>query len=269
MVGRSIDQLYPPTANREARTPGRTRLSVENLSLTGVFDDIAFHVDAGEVVAMAGLVGAGRTEIARSIYGLLAATQGRVVVDGAEIASPSPRRMLESGVFLLPEDRDGEGLITVDSIQRNIVLPVLGRISLYGLLNFAGERELAQRYMMQLEIKAASPKQAVASLSGGNRQKVVFGKSLAIEPKVLILDEPTHGIDIGTKSQIHRVIRDLADQGLAILLISSDLPEVLRLGDRIIVIADGRLVAEFDSAEATEEKVIRAAIGQQDSAVMA
>jgi rhamnose transport system ATP-binding protein len=269
MVGRSIDQLYPPTANRGARTAGRTRLSVEGLSLTGVFDDIAFHVDAGEIVAMAGLVGAGRTEIARSIYGLLAATQGRVVVEGAEIASPSPRRMLESGVFLLPEDRDGEGLITVDSIQRNIVLPVLGRISLYGLLNFAGERELAQRYMMQLEIKAASPKQAVASLSGGNRQKVVFGKSLAIEPKVLILDEPTHGIDIGTKSQIHRVIRDLADQGLAILLISSDLPEVLRLGDRIIVIADGRLVAEFDSAEATEEKVIRAAIGHRDSAVMA
>ncbi len=123
--------------------------------------------------------------------------------------------------------------------------------------------------MMQLEIKAASPRQAVASLSGGNRQKVVFGKSLAIEPKVLILDEPTHGIDIGTKSQIHRVIHDLADKGLGILLISSDLPEVLRLGDRIIVIADGRLVAEFDSAEATEEKVIRAAIGQRDSAVMA
>jgi rhamnose transport system ATP-binding protein len=167
--------------------------------------------------------------------------------------------MLSLGLAYLPEDRDGEGLIPRLSIMRNLVLPIMGRLSHFGVVSPARERDVSRRYAADLQIKAQTIDQAVATLSGGNRQKVVLAKWLAMNPGVLILDEPTHGIDIGTKAQVHAIVRSLAERGLAILLISSDLPEVLRMGDRVIVVADGRITGVFSRADATQEAIMSAA----------
>ncbi len=264
MVGRSLDQLYPgdrqgAAASTATPVPGPERLRVEDLGLRGTFEGITFTLHAGEIVAMAGLVGAGRSEIAQTIFGLTPPTAGKVFLDGEEVQVTSPRQMLDLGLAYLPEDRDGEGLIPRLSILRNLVLPIMGRLARFGVVSPRRERAIAKTYTADLQIKAGSVEQAVATLSGGNRQKVVLGKWLAMKPKVLILDEPTHGIDVGTKAQVHRIARELADKGLAILVISSDLPEVLRMGDRIIVIADGRVTGTFARADATQEKIMTAA----------
>ncbi|HTW26743.1 MAG TPA: sugar ABC transporter ATP-binding protein [Acetobacteraceae bacterium] len=262
MVGRSPEQLYPdasPTATPASTGTAPARLQVERLSLAGVFDDVSFELRAGEVVAMAGLVGAGRSEIAQAIFGATPPSAGRVRIDGQDVRRFGPRAMLAKGLAYLPEDRDGAGLVTTQSIARNVAMAVLRRLARFGVLDRRREQALAAATMQRLQIKASSPAQIVASLSGGNRQKVVLGKSLALAPRVLILDEPTHGIDIGTKAQVHGMIRHLAAEGIAILVISSDLPEVLRLGDRVLVIADGRLTAEFTREEASEEAIMRAA----------
>ena len=208
---------------------------------------------------MAGLVGAGRSEIAQTIFGVTPPTSGRVLLDGEAVRVRSPRQMLELGLAYLPEDRDGEGLIPPLSILRNLVLPMMARLARFGLVAPARERRLADQFAADLQIKAGSLEQAVATLSGGNRQKVVLGKWLATNPSVLILDEPTHGIDVGTKAQVHGIVRALADRGLAVLMISSDLPEVMRMGDRILVVADGRLTASFARGEATQEGIMAAA----------
>ena len=264
MVGRSLDQLYPgdPEGAASDLAPlscSTERLRVESLGLRGTFDDISFALNAGEIVAMAGLVGAGRSEIAQTIFGLTPPTAGKVFLDGKEVRIISPRQMLDLGVAYLPEDRDGEGLIPRLSILRNLVLPIMGRLARFGVVAPRRERAIAEKYAAELQIKAGSVDQAVATLSGGNRQKVVLAKWLAMNPSVLILDEPTHGIDVGTKAQVHRIARMLADQGLAVLVISSDLPEVLRMGDRVIVIADGRVTGMFSRAEASQEKIMTAA----------
>ena len=264
MVGRSLDQLYPgdPEGGAPDGTPlshGAERLRVENLGLRGTFDGISFTLHAGEIVAMAGLVGAGRSEIAQTIFGLTPPTTGKVFLDAEEVRITSPRQMLDLGLAYLPEDRDGEGLIPRLSILRNLVLPIMGRLARFGVVAPRRERAVAKTYAADLQIKAGSLDQAAATLSGGNRQKVVLGKWLAMNPSVLILDEPTHGIDVGTKAQVHHIARTLADKGLAVLMISSDLPEVLRMGDRVIVIADGRVTGMFSRAEATQEKIMTAA----------
>ncbi len=264
MVGRSLDQLYPgeldrPASESLAAPRGPERLRVEKLGLRGTFDGISFSLHAGEIVTMAGLVGAGRSEIAQTIFGLTPPTTGSVFLDGDEVRITGPRQMLDLGLAYLPEDRDGEGLIPRLSILRNIVLPLMGRLARFGVVAPQRERAIARTFATDLQIKTGNLEQAVATLSGGNRQKVVLGKWLAMNPGVLILDEPTHGIDVGTKAQVHRIARELADKGLAILLISSDLPEVLRMGDRVIVIADGRMTGTFSRAEATQEKIMTAA----------
>jgi rhamnose transport system ATP-binding protein len=261
MVGRSLDELCAGENGHtvSAAPVARERLRVEDLGQRGVFDHVSFALHAGEVVAMAGLVGAGRSEIAQAIFGMTPPTRGRVFVDGREISVKNPRQMLAAGVAYLPEDRDGEGLIPRLSVSRNIVLPIMGRLSRFGFVAPQREHDISQHFATELQIKTDSVEQAVATLSGGNRQKVVLAKWLAMDPQVLILDEPTHGIDVGTKAQVHHLIRALADRGLAILMISSDLPEVLRMGDRILVIADGSLVATFARDEASEEAVMTAA----------
>jgi rhamnose transport system ATP-binding protein len=259
MVNRSLQSLYAKNANN--RQVGDERLRLDNLTLEGVFDSISFAVHSGEVVTMAGLVGAGRTEIALAIFGITPPTSGHVFVNGREVRASSCGAMLDAGLAYVPEDRDGKGLITQQSIQQNIVLAILDRLTRFGLVQESQERRTAQQQADELEIKMAGLDQFVAALSGGNRQKVVLAKWLAAGPSILILDEPTHGIDVGTKAQVHRIIEQLAAQGLAILQISSDLPEVLATSDRILVIREGRLVAEFNRDEATEEKVMLAATG--------
>jgi rhamnose transport system ATP-binding protein len=256
MVGRPMETLF---ARRQSTKLGGEILRVEQLSLVGKFADVSFSVAGGEIVGMGGLVGAGRSEIAQSLFGIRPPTSGRVYLNGRQVVPRRPNQMLKLGLAYLPEDRDGHGLILPESIVHNVALPIIGRLARLGILNRSGERRIASDATATYEVKATSIEQAVSSLSGGNRQKVAIAKWLAAKPAALILDEPTHGVDIGSKAQIHRIITNLADSGLAVLLISSDLPELLAISDRILVIAEGKLVAEFSHEEATQEKVMTAA----------
>jgi rhamnose transport system ATP-binding protein len=266
MVGRNLDRAW----GGGAADPGPERLRVERLTQAGAYEDVSLTLRAGEVVALAGLVGAGRSELARTLVGITIPGSGRILVDGHEVLPRRPGQMLRLGVAYLPEDRDGEGLVTTRSVVENVVLPIVGRLARLGFVRPGRERAVARRYAGELRIRAPSVEVAVAGLSGGNRQKVVLAKWLAAGPKVLILDEPTHGIDVGTKAQVHAIVRDLAyARRLAILLISSDLPEVLALGDRVLVMAGGRLTAELARGEATEERVMAAATARRHRPVAA
>ena len=208
---------------------------------------------------MAGLVGAGRSEIAQALFGMTPPTEGRVLLRGKVVAPRNPRQMLRLGLAYLPEDRDGQGLIMPESIVENVTLPIIGRLARLGVLSRDRERRISSEAVETYQVKATGIDQVVSALSGGNRQKVAFAKWLATKPGALILDEPTHGVDIGSKAQIHKIIAELADAGLAVLLISSDLPEVLAMSDRMLVVAEGRLVASFARSEATQEKIMTAA----------
>jgi rhamnose transport system ATP-binding protein len=261
MVGRSLENLYRRAG--EGVELGDELLRVEGLSLPGAFRDITFSVKAGEVVTLAGLVGAGRTEIAQAIFGIAPAESGQVWIEGQEVKAENARQMLSLGVAYLPEDRDGQGLVTEFSIEHNITLPIMRRLSRLGFVRRNAERAVADDITTELDVRMSSVDQIVNALSGGNRQKVVIGKWLAAKPRVLILDEPTHGIDVGTKAQVHDLIANLAGSGLAILAISSDLPEVLAISSRILVINEGLLVAEFPGEGTTQEEVITAATSQR------
>jgi len=256
MVGRPMESLF---ARRQSTKIGKEVFRVEQLSLAGEFADISFSLSAGEIVGMGGLVGAGRSEIAQSLFGIRPPTTGRIYLNGRQVVPRGPNQMLRLGLAYLPEDRDAQGLILPESITDNVTLPIVGHLARLGVLNRSNERRIATEATATYDVKATSIEQAVSSLSGGNRQKVAIAKWLATKPAALILDEPTHGVDIGSKAQIHRIITNLADAGLAVLLISSDLPELLAMSDRILVVAEGRLVAQFSRENATQEKVMMAA----------
>ncbi len=264
MVGRPLETLF---AERKPRAVGREALRVEGLELAGVFRDVTFTIRAGEIVCMAGLVGAGRTEIAQTCFGMTPPSGGRVFFAGREVQPRSPKQMLKLGLAYLPEDRDGQGLIMAESILSNVTLPILDRLSRWGVVDRQRLRKVASAAIETYDIRATGVDQAVLLLSGGNRQKVAFAKWLTTNPTALILDEPTHGIDVGSKAQVHRIIASLADAGLAVLVISSDLPEVLAIADRILVVAEGRIVADLDPRHATQETVMMAATRQAQSAV--
>jgi rhamnose transport system ATP-binding protein len=257
MVGRSIDALFP----KEDAEIGDVVLRATGLARAGVFSNVSFELRRGEIVGLAGFVGAGRTEVARSIFGIDALDEGQLWIDGRPFWPRSPRAALRRGLAYLPEDRLQQGLVQPMSVSENVSMAILPELSPAGILRPRRERALARRFMDQLSIKARAPAQVVRSLSGGNQQKVVLAKWLAAEPRILLLDEPTHGVDVGTKADVHRTISHLAAQGLTILLISSELPEVLGMSDRVLVMREGRLVAELSRAEATQERVIQAAAG--------
>ncbi len=257
MVGRELDALFVRAP--AAPASGRHAFEVRGLSLPGVFEDVSFRVEPGEIVGLAGLVGAGRTEIAEAIFGIRPPARGTVVVGGQEVRPRSPGQMVAHGVAYIPENRDEHGLVVEQGVAANVCLAVLDRLARAGLLTHRTELRFARPFAEDFEIKAANLDAPVGSLSGGNRQKVVLAKWLAARPQVLLLDEPTHGIDVGTKSQVHQRIAELAADGFPVLLISSDLPEVLAMSDRILVVAGGRVVAELPRAEATQEKVMVAA----------
>jgi rhamnose transport system ATP-binding protein len=257
MVGRSLDQLFP----KEEAEIGDVVLRAEGIGRRGVFSNISFELRQGEIVGLAGFVGAGRSEVARAIFGIDRADTGDLWIDGRRFRPRSPRAALRRGLAYLPEDRLQQGLVQPMSIAINTSMAVLPDLTPGGVLRPRRERALARRFMEQLRIKATSPAQVVRGLSGGNQQKVVLSKWLAAEPRILILDEPTHGVDVGTKADVHRTISHLATQGLTILLISSELPEILGMSDRVLVMREGRLVAEFTREEATQERVIEAAAG--------
>ena len=262
MVGRSLDALFP----KEEAEIGDVVLEVDGLRRRGVFSHVSFELRRGEIVGLAGFVGAGRSEVARAIFGIDRPDGGEIRIDGRRFRPRSPRAALRRGLAYLPEDRLQQGLVQPMSIAVNASLAVLPDLTPAGILQPWRERRLARRFIEQLRIKATSPAQAVRGLSGGNQQKVVLSKWLAAEPRILILDEPTHGVDVGTKADVHRTISHLAAQGLTILLISSELPEVLGMSDRVLVMREGRLVAELSRSEATQERVIEAAAGVQEAA---
>lgn len=261
MVGRDMAELYAPRPAAERNGARETLLDVERLTAAGEFSDVTFSLRAGEVVGMAGLVGAGRSEIALGILGMMKTT-GTVSVAGKPVATRSPRAMKESGVAYVPEDRDHHGLVTSHASASNISLASLQELASLGIVQRREERRFVGDLVERLAIKAGDLSNAVSTLSGGNRQKVVIAKWLARNPRIFILDEPTHGIDIGTKATIHRLIAELAEAGAALLVISSDLPEVIAISDRILVVRQGRIVGEVDRAKASEEHVMALATGQ-------
>ncbi|WP_042377617.1 sugar ABC transporter ATP-binding protein [Streptacidiphilus melanogenes] len=262
MVGRDLDELYP----KQPAELGEVALSVRRLTREGVFTDVSFDVRAGEIVGLAGLVGAGRSEVARAVFGVDRWDAGEVLVDGVALTRGAPSKAIAAGMALVPEDRRAQGLVMEMSIARNIGLTGLRATTTAGLMNRGAERDRALDWAVRLQVKFARLADTVGTLSGGNQQKVVLAKWLATGPRVLIVDEPTRGIDVGTKAEVHRLLSHLAGQGVAVLMISSDLPEILGMADRVLVMHEGRITAEIPRAEATEETVMTAATGRERSA---
>jgi rhamnose transport system ATP-binding protein len=261
MVGREL-----PERVLQEQNIGDPVLRVDRLTREGVFVDVSFEVRAGEIVALAGLVGAGRSEVACAIFGIDRFDAGSVKVNGTSLRRGSPTASMAAGVAFVPEDRRQQGLVMDMSIARNITLASLKRLRRLGLIRSAAERRFARDWALRLQVKYGRLSNPMTSLSGGNQQKVVLAKWLSRRPSLLIVDEPTRGIDIGTKAEVHRLLEELASEGVAVLVISSELPEVLRLADRILVMREGRRVAEFAHADATEESIVAAATGQLEHA---
>jgi ribose transport system ATP-binding protein len=259
MVGRSIEQQYPrePTDADQTAEP---LLKVAGLTRNGTFHDVSFEVRPGEVVGLAGLVGAGRTEVARAVFGADPYDSGRVEVRGEALPRHDVSAAMDAGIGLVPEDRKGQGLVLDASVQENLGLVTLGRATRAGFVDRAGQRRAADRIAGQLRVRMAGLHQHVRTLSGGNQQKVVIGKWLLADTRVLILDEPTRGIDVGAKVEIYQLINELTASGHAVLMISSDLPEVLGMSDRVLVMAQGRIAGELPAREATQDAVMALAV---------
>jgi rhamnose transport system ATP-binding protein len=258
MVGRELAEFFPKVPSKI----GKVVLAVEHLTSRGQFDDISFEVHAGEIVALAGLVGSGRSEIVRAVFGVDRYDSGRVVLEGRSLPPGDPRAALRGGVALVPEDRRQQGLFMPASVTRNVAVTVLDRIRRFGLIRTRDERVVADEWSNTLQLKHSGLGQPVERLSGGNQQKVVLGKWLATNPRLLVIDEPTRGIDVGTKAEVHRLLSELASEGLAVLMVSSELPEVLGMADRVLVMREGRMTEELSRAEATQERIMLAATGQ-------
>jgi rhamnose transport system ATP-binding protein len=259
MVGRHMEDFFSKSPTER----GDLLLSVRDLSKDNVFHDINFDVHAGEVVGFAGLVGSRRTDVALALFGIATADSGTITLDGQTVNIGSPQQAVKQGLAYVTEDRRQLGLTMPMSITTNISLPMLPRyLNRFGLVKRAEEQKTAEQYRDRLAIRAASMEQTAGTLSGGNQQKVVLSKWLNTQPRLLILDEPTRGIDVGAKAEVHQIIDELAQQGMGIILISSDLPEVLAMSDRIVVMREGRQMAILDRSEATQERVMTAAMGQ-------
>ncbi len=260
MVGRTVDDFF----NKVEAEQGKLVMSVRNLSRVGAFRDISFDLYQGEVLGFAGLVGARRTDVGLALFGVEPADSGQIVIDGKEHRINTPEHGMDVGIAYLSEDRRQLGLSMPMSIATNISLPTLRRyLNRLGLVNRTREAETAESFRERLSIRAANVHVEVGKLSGGNQQKVMLSKWLNANPKVLILDEPTRGIDVRAKAEVHHLINDLAQRGLGIIMISSDLPEVLAMSDRILVMREGRQMGLFSRAEADQETVMTAAMGQE------
>jgi len=254
MIGRPLNMVYPEKSGSRSR--GDPILEVTGLRRDGVLHDISFKAYRGEVLGLAGLVGAGRSELMRSVFGLDPVDGGGVVFDGRRKSRKvALKKTMASGFVYVSEDRKGEGILSSLSVKENAIVPILDRISRMGFVNDRKGKKEANHIVEDLDVKVASIQQEISSLSGGNQQKVIVGRWLKLNPKLIVLDEPTQGIDVGVKQELYRLIRRLCDEGVAVILISSDLPEILGMSDRVIVISDGRIAAELSSEEATEERI--------------
>jgi inositol transport system ATP-binding protein len=262
MVGREVSALY---ARRAPEQAGEVALRVEGLSRRGdardqnatVLDDVSLEVRRGEILGIAGLVGAGRTETARSIFGADAFDHGRIVIDGKPVDIRSPQDAIRHGIGLVPEDRKRQALFLSLAVKSNLSMAAHGQIGRWGLfIDDRAERALAEQYRKRLNIRMASQDQPVVNLSGGNQQKVVLARWLALQPRVLIVDEPTRGIDVGAKVEVHNLLFEMARNGIAIIAISSELPEVLAISDRIVTMREGRVTGEIAGDAADQEKLM-------------
>ena len=262
MVGREVGELFPKTPAEV----GEVVLEVSGLSRAGAFHDVSFTVRSGEIVGLAGLVGAGRSEIARAVFGVDAYDAGRVRVGGRDLPPRSPRAAIAAGIGFVPEDRRQQGLVTEASVAHNVASVIRRGLTRCGLLTARSEVAAAGPWAGRLEVKTSALDMRAATMSGGNQQKVVIAKWLATHPRLLFIDEPTRGIDVGTKAEVHRLLSELAGEGLAIVMISSELPEVLGMADRVLVVCEGRITAELDRAEATPEAIMRAATRSEGAA---
>lgn len=257
IVGRDIDEEYPTMDQMEH---GEKILSIRNLSLKGKLDNVSFDLKKGEILGIAGLVGAGRTEIARCIFGADKFDEGEVIYRGQKVRVTTPKKAIELGIALVPEDRKEHGLITKFSLNRNFTMAALKKINKFGFIRWFKESEASKSLVKQLSIKTPSIYQLALNLSGGNQQKVVVAKYLFSDADVLILDEPTRGVDVGARREIYAVIQDLVKNGKSVLLISSDWQELIALSNRIIVLHEGAIKGELDGAEASPEKILQQAL---------
>jgi ribose transport system ATP-binding protein len=262
MIGRSLDL----SRNHAPVALGPVALKVEGLSCGPLFQDASFEVREGEVLGFYGLVGAGRTEIAETLFGLRKPTAGRIFLKGEEVTITSPIDAIEKGISLVPESRKEQGLVLGMNCRDNITLPQVGDLTAGPFVSDGAGISIYDQYRDRLQIKSPSWRTTVGNLSGGNQQKIVIGKWLSMRPEVLIVDEPTRGIDVGSKSEIHNLLRELAKQGYAVIVISSEMPEVLHVSDRIVAMYHGRLMREFTAEEVTEDSLIQAISGIEGSA---
>ncbi|MCL5986248.1 MAG: sugar ABC transporter ATP-binding protein [Actinobacteria bacterium] len=261
MIGRNITDLFPEHKTKEEDERSGDLLEVRNLSKSGRFRNISFKITQGEVVGFSGLAGAGRRSVVRAIFGLEKFDSGEILMNGRRVDIKSPSRAIKLGLGFVPSDRRGEGILPRMPVRENITLIELKKLVKWGLLNRLRMDTFAQTYIDRLSIRTPDLSTKAANLSGGNQQKVVVARMIAIKPKILILDEPTQGIDVGTKAEIHKMLRQLADQGLGVLMISSELPEILGMSDRIIVMHEGQITGHFSGQEATEQKIMECATG--------
>lgn len=257
MVGRAVDHIFP----ERAPNIGATVLSVSGLSHPTEFDDISFELRKGEILGFYGLVGAGRSEVMQAIFGMTRPSAGMISIDGSVIAPKTAADAVNAGIVYVPEERGKQGVVIGMPIFKNVTLPSLKRTSKSGVLQLAEEFALARKYTERMDLRASSLSQDVGTLSGGNQQKVVIAKWLATSPKVIILDEPTKGIDIGSKAAVHSFMAELVAEGLSVIMVSSELPEILGMSDRVIVMREGRMVKIFDNERLDAETLVRAAAG--------
>ncbi|MBE3127814.1 MAG: sugar ABC transporter ATP-binding protein, partial [Candidatus Atribacteria bacterium] len=257
VIGRSLEQMYSKLEVEQ----GDIILKVENLTKIGVFKNISFDLHKGEILGFFGLVGAGRSEVMQTIFGIDSKTSGDVFINGKKVNITNPSYAMNHGLAYLPEDRQIQGAILAMNIRENITLPIIDRISRHIFLDRNREFDITDEYGKNIEIKASGWEQLVEDLSGGNQQKVVLAKWIATKPRILIMDEPTKGIDVATKATVHNFISELAKKGIAIILISSELPEILGMSNHVIVMHEGVITAKFTREEANSKKIIRAAIG--------
>ncbi|MDI7863367.1 sugar ABC transporter ATP-binding protein [Rhizobiaceae bacterium n13] len=261
MVGRDVGQVFP----KQPVEIGRPVLTVSGYRHPTEFEDINFQLRRGEILGFYGLVGAGRSEFMQALIGVTRPSAGAIRLDDRVLVIRSPAEAIDAGIVYVPEERGRQGAIIGLPIFQNVTLPSLSRTSRSGFLRLAEEFKLAREYTSRLDLRAASLDQDVGTLSGGNQQKVVIAKWLATQPKVIILDEPTKGIDIGSKAAVHAFMSELAAQGLSVIMVSSEIPEIMGMSDRVIVMREGRMVAEFERADLDAEKLVRAAAGIQEA----
>ncbi len=256
MIGRTLKKFM----RKHVAEIGETALEVSNLTLPGLFEDVSFSLRRGEIIGLGGLVGAGRTDVARALFGVQPAASGRISIGGSDATIEKPTDAINLGLAFVPEDRAGHGIFATLPVEHNLTAAIPGKVAPRGFISRKVERSISQKAVSDLSVRLASLRQPIVELSGGNQQKVILARWLLTEPDILILDEPTRGIDIGVKAEFYDMIGDLAEAGRAILLISSELPELLSLCDRILVMSEGRVTAELPRGEATQENIMQAAV---------